>query len=324
MKRVLLIGGAGFIGSAIAKELVKIGKEVIIYDAFLNFISPLDSDYEFFLKQRFKNIRDKVTVVRGDVRVQKRLMRLMKEYNPDAVIHLAAVADAKAATVFPEEATTINIDGTLRILESLKESKSVKKFIFASSSFVYGDFVYHPADEKHRLNPIDVYGATKITGEILTKAYCRNFNIDWVIIRPSAVYGFGDANRRVTKIMVENALRGKPLVLHDGGKARVDFTCITDTAHGFVLALTSDKAKNETFNITRGEGRTIEDLSGVVCQYIRGVKVISKPLDVVRPQRGALDITKAREMLGYEPKYSLEEGIKKYIEDYQTLGSSII
>jgi len=228
IKKVFISGGCGFVGSYLARELVRQGCEVMLFDAFLNYIDPFTSNYQFFLKARMADLMGKVKVERGDLRVQKRMQQLLTEWKPEGVIHLAALPSAKESTMYPTEALQINVDGTLSLLEGVKACGSVRRFIFTSSSFVYGNFKKPIADEEHPTDPIDVYGGTKLTGEILTRSYSKQHGFEHVIIRPSAVYGFGDCNRRVTQILIENAMKGKPLILHDGGRSRIDFTYITD------------------------------------------------------------------------------------------------
>lgn len=317
--KVFITGGAGFIGSFVAKELVSNGDDVIIYDSFVNFTSPLKSHYQFYLKRRLDNISNKVTVVRGDIRHKGHLLRTLNEHKPDNVIHLAALPIATISNKFPEEATEINLYGTVNVLEAMREVGVVKRFIYASSSMIYGDFQYSPADENHPKNPKDVYGATKLAGEILTESFGKMYGIDYIIIRPSAVYGPTDANRRVSQIFVENALQGKPLVLHEGGNSKLDFSYVEDVAHGFVLALKS-KVRNDVFNITRGEGKSIKEFAEILSKLVPNLRTVVKPADIVRPERGALDISKARKKLGYKPRYSLEEGLKKYVDFIKSVG----
>lgn len=313
MSKFFIIGGCGFIGSYIAKELISQGDNVVCFDAFLNFTNPLKNNYYDALKLRLNGISNKMQIIRGDIRNKGELRSALKEHNPDTVINLAALPIANKANEFPEEATAINLNGTINILECLRELKEIKRFIYTSSSFVYGDFQYSPADEKHPQTPIDIYGGTKLAGEIITKAYSNKFGIKYTIIRPSAVYGPGDANRRVSQLFVQNALKGEPLKLFNGGIEKVDFTYVTDTAHGFVLAAKSKNAVNETFNITANNGRSVKEFAEIVSKYIPKTKIIKTPTDMRRPQRGTISIKKAKKLIGYEPKYTIEKGIPKYI-----------
>ncbi|MDD5130546.1 MAG: NAD-dependent epimerase/dehydratase family protein [Candidatus Omnitrophica bacterium] len=313
-KKILITGGAGFLGYHITKELLRHNVEVILYDAFLNYIPPLESSYSTYLKYRLNDLKNKTCMIRGDIRNRGCLAKALKETSPDLVIHLAAIPIHKASNQFSEEAIQINLNGTVTILECLRQADSVKRLIFTSSSFVYGDFDYEPADENHPARPIDIYGGTKLSGEILTTAFSKKFGMEYTIIRPSAVYGPTDANCRVTQLLINAALTGKPLILHDEGRERIDFTYVKDTAHGFVLAALSDNAKNETFNITRGQGRSIKEFAEAIKKRIPGITIQTKPADDRRPKRGALDNAKAQKILGYTPEYDIEKGINEYID----------
>ncbi|MFH0906923.1 MAG: NAD-dependent epimerase/dehydratase family protein [bacterium] len=320
-KTILICGGAGFIGHSIVKELAPIGHKIIIYDNFSNYIPPKEGHYPFYLQKRLEQIKNCAEIVRGDIRDKDCLIKTIKRTKPEIVINLIAIPLATASNEFFEDAIQINLNGHINLLEAMRTVNSVERILYASSSFVYGHFQYDPADEKHSTKPIDIYGGTKLSCEMLTEVYGKRFGIDYTIIRPSAVYGPTDSNRRVSQIFVEKALAGEPLALYGGGKDKVDFTYITDAAHGFVLAALSDKGKNEIFNITAGLGRSAEDFAQLLDQFIPDkVKTIVKPADMNRPIRGSLDITKAKNILNYEPKYQLEQGLKEYIEYINSTG----
>jgi UDP-glucose 4-epimerase len=125
----------------------------------------------------------------------------------------------------------------------------------------------------------------------------------------------------VAEIFLTNAMKGEKLRLDHGGYQKLDFTYVEDLARGFVMASTHENAVNETFNMTRGEGRSIRELSEVVADLVPGTETYEKEIDVTRPNRGALDISKARELLGYDPKYSLEEGLREYHDFLKTVGA---
>ena len=206
------------------------------------------------------------------------------------------------------------------ILNIIKESNTVERFVYASSSLVYGDFKEIPASEDHLKFPKDIYGGTKLAGEILTETYGRRYGIGYTIIRPSAVYGPTDINRRVIQIFIENAIKEESIVVHGAKENVLDFTFVEDCANGFVLAAFSDNGKNEVFNITRGEGRCLEECVEIIKGYFPDLKFEYREMRVDRAKRGALSINKAKDLLGYEPQFSLEEGIKKYIGFYQQYG----
>ncbi len=315
MKKILIAGGAGFIGYFTTKELLQDGHQVIIYDNFSNYIPPQEGHYPFYLQKRLKDIQNEVELVRGDVRDKTLLAKTIKQTKPEVVINLVAIPIAKASNLFFEDALQINLNGHIALLGAMRTVDSVQRFIYTSSSFVYGHFQYEPANENHPTQPIDIYGGTKLSCEILTKSYSERFGVEYTIIRPSAVYGPTDANRRVSQIFVEKALTGQPLTLHNGGKDKVDFTYVADAAQGLALAALSPQAKNETFNITAGRGRSAEEFAQILNKLIPGgIKTVIQPTDEKRPLRGSLDITKAKKLLGYQPKYQLEKGLKEYVE----------
>ncbi|MBN2094133.1 MAG: NAD-dependent epimerase/dehydratase family protein [Candidatus Zambryskibacteria bacterium] len=320
-KKVMIIGGAGFIGSNIAKELLTLNHKVLVYDNFSCYIPREQSFYNFYLPKRLKRIKDKAKIVRGDVYDKPKLIDTMRDFKPEIVINMVAIPLATASDEFFEDAIQINLNGHINVLEAIRYSNSVERFLYSSSSFVYGHFKYDPADEDHPTLPIDIYGGTKLSCEILSRSFSKKFGIEHVIIRPSAVYGPTDVNRRVSQIFLEKALLGETLGLYNGGEDKVDFTYITDIAHGFVLATLSPNAANQTFNITAGEGKSAKEFAEILDKILPiKVKTEIKPTDLNRPIRGSLDISKARKLLGYEPKYQLEEGLKEYVNYIKTTG----
>ncbi len=316
MTKYFITGGAGFIGSAIARQLVDDGEEVVVYDSFVQYISPLESNYQKYLKKRFEGISKRVKVVRGDTRNKVELKRVIMAHRPDIIIHLAALPIADLSNTHTEEALTSIIHGTVSLLDIIRDVDFIKRFVYTSSSMIYGDFEKVPANEDHPKRPKDIYGGTKLCGEILTQSYSRRFGIEYAIVRPSAVYGPTDVNRRVSQIFLEEALKGEPLTLHDGYETKLDFTYIKDVVQGFILVATSLQAKNEVFNITRGEGRSLMEYVEELRKYFPDLRIknIDKPVDMFRPKRGALDISKARSLLGYSPEYSLKDGVQKYVQ----------
>jgi UDP-glucose 4-epimerase len=314
MAQVFITGGAGFVGYHTARLLADEGHFVTAYDAFLNYIDPTISHYHDYLRTRLRDLdRDEIRLVRGDVRNVSALRSALAESQPDVVIHLAAIPLATASNRFSEEAIQINLNGTVALLEAVRATPSVRRLVFASSSFVYGDFRYEPADEEHPTEPVDVYGGTKLAGEALVKGFSRRFGAEYVIARLSAVYGATDANRRVSQVFVERALLGEPLTLDRGGASRIDFTYCDDVAAGVAAAALDEAAANQVFNITRGEGRSILELAEIIKALVPGTAIEESGPSEPRPERGALGIERARRLIGYEPRFSLEEGLERYL-----------
>ena len=329
MRTYFITGGEGFIGYHICKELLKDQENrIVTYDAQKHYI-PLDKSYwTFYQDYRIKSLdNNNVERIRGDITDRGLLRENLEEYKPDMIIHLAALPIANVSDKYPEEAKRNILEGTITLLDVLRElSFDFDRVIYTSSSMVYGDFLRDengeiiPAKEEQNCSPIDLYGAMKLSGEHITKVYAKRFGFSYTIIRPSAVYGPTDCNRRVTEIFLMNALKGEKLRLDNGGLHQLDFTYVKDLAKGFVLAANSDKAINQTFNMTRGEGRQIRELADIIADLIPETEVYVEEVDVYRPNRGALDVSKAKNFIGYNPEYSLEKGMKEYLEFVKSVG----
>jgi len=320
MSKILITGGAGFIGSYVCRRLLDMGHEVVVYDAFVHYISPLKSILKEYTELRFRGIADQIEFRRGDTRDKAHLRRVIVETRPDRILHLAALPIADLSNRHSEEALTSILEGAVNVLEVLRDVDFVDRFVYISSSMIYGDFEVIPAPEDHPKRPKDIYGGTKYAGEVMTETYSRRYEIPYSIIRPSAVYGPYDVNRRVTQIFIENALLGKPITLFGGGLQALDFTYIEDVTEGMIKVMFHENAEGEAFNITYGRGYTLRELADILltqCPDLE-VKVVEEE-DVFRPTRGALSIEKAKKIVGYDPQISLEEGIKRYLEVYRNL-----
>lgn len=324
MKTYLITGGEGFIGYHLCKVIDDKSEnaQIITYDAQKHYIPLQKSKWPHYIDHRLGSLDGKkVDRVRGDTTDRGLLKSTLEEYEPDVIVHLAALPIANVSNKYPEEARTNILDGTVTLLDVLREvSIGLDRLTYISSSMVYGNFSRDengeviPASEDDDCEPVGIYGSMKLSGEHLVRAYSHRFDIPYTIVRPSAVYGPTDSNRRVTEIFLTNALEGKPLRLDNGGYHELDFTFVEDTARGILLASEHEKGSNETFNITRGEGRSIRELAEVIANLVDGTEMYSEERTVNRPNRGALDISKAREYLNYEPQYSLEDGMKEYVD----------
>jgi len=320
MSKIFITGGAGFIGSYVCRKLLEQGHDVIVYDAFVHYIPPMQSLLKDYLELRFEGVEDEIDFRRGDTRDKAHLRRVIMETKPDRILHLAALPIADLSNTHSEEALTSILEGAVNVLEVLRDVDFVERFLYISSSMIYGDFEEIPAPEDHPKRPKDVYGGTKYAGEVMTETFGRRYGIPYSIVRPSAVYGPYDVNRRVSQIFVENALLGKPITLFGGGHQALDFTFVEDTASGIIKVLFHEDANGEAFNITYGRGYTLREFAKILKGFFPDLEVnIVQDQDVFRPKRGALAIEKAQQMVGYNPQVSLEEGVKRYIEVYKDL-----
>lgn len=299
----------GFIGSHVCRKLVEEGERVVVFDNIRR------EQLELLKKVRMPDIYDQIQLVSGDIRDFALVFETLKRHDIKKIIHTAAITFIPEAIKKPSLTFNVNTVGSFNLLEAGR-ILDLEKFVYISTSSTYGDFQYTPADENHPLEPKDIYGATKAAADRIAISYYRTYEMPVTIIRTSSVYGPGDLENRVAKIFIENALQGKALELHGGGKLRRDFSYVKDVAKGMVLALKTDKADGEVFNITGGSDHSIKDLAMMVKEFIPDTEIRvseARPLDV---RRGELDISKAKKILGYTPTYDLRKGIREYIRWY--------
>lgn len=231
---------------------------------------------------------------------------------------MAALPLAKLPNLNTEEAREGSVDSTSFLLETIGQIKLEsdylpKRFIYASSSMVYGDLEDSEFSEESKTNPKEIYGIMKLAGEVITKGLGEFFGIPYSIIRPSAVYGPTDMNRRVTQIFVEKAMLGQSITVQ-GHDEKLDFTHVKDVANGFVLAAIENKGINEIFNITHGSAHTLLDFIDCLKANFPDLDYMITERDAFRPKRGTLSINKANDLIGYSPQYTLKKGIDEYIE----------
>jgi len=327
---ILITGGLGFIGSNIAKILIKkkIASKCILLDSFSGYIDPLRGNFSDFRKHRFSSLIDlkeykksktkNIVVERGDCNDFKLIYKILNKYKPKIIFHTAGLPLCKITNSSANEFRKGSVDTTTNILECVnffqKNTKfKLNRFLYISSSMVYGDFKKNKVTEQEQLNPKELYGTMKLAGETVTKGACVYYNIPYTIIRPSAVYGPTDMNQRVTQYFIEKALAGDKLEVH-GKKEKLDFTFVDDLAEGCILAARSKNGVNNIFNITYGKARTLQQYIKILSNYFKNLKYNFLERDKLRPRRGTLSIAKARSLLKYKPKYDLEKGTKKYVE----------
>ncbi|RLE72980.1 MAG: hypothetical protein DRJ45_00940, partial [Thermoprotei archaeon] len=235
----------------------------------------------------------------------------------DIVIHLAALIDVRESVLNPNLYHDINVNGTLNILDSCIKNH-VSKIIFTSSAAVYGNPMYLPIDEKHPLNPLSPYGASKAASELYISAYHYSYNIDAVIFRLFNVYGYGQSSKYagVIKIFMENALKNRPLEIFGDGFQTRDFIYVEDVIDAIVKSMKMDIDFN-IFNIGSGKSLSINSLAKIFSKILdRELKIIHS-----KPRKGDIrhsyaNIDKAKKILGWVPKTSIEDGLRRMLEKY--------
>lgn len=322
MKTVFITGGEGFIGYHLTRRFLSTGWKVITYDIQSHCIPFFISKWPQYIAYRMSTMQHgNLVSIRGDAADRGRLKEALVEHKPNIIVHLAALSIANVSNDYPEEAHRNILNTIITLLDVIRETKmDINRLVYTSSSMVYGNFLRDgngsviPANEEQQCNPIGIYGAMKLSGEYIVKAYGYRFGIPYSIVRPSAVYGPTDCNRRVTEIFLTNAIDHKAIVLDNGGRHQLDFTYVDDVVQGFYLASTVEEAQGQVFNITRGEGRTIRELAEIIQKLIPDTETLIEKVDIYRPNRGALDISRAKSILGYSPQFNLEDGMQKYYE----------
>ena len=310
---ILITGGAGFLGSHLAQVLGDRGDRVVVYDN-LSVGVPLN----------LQSCSDNVKLVHGDILDLSFLIRTMMAEKINKVIHTAALVSFGPSIEKPALTAKINIEGTINIIEASR-ILGIGRILDISSEEVYGEFQYEPADEDHPQLPQVPYAITKMTAEKFEEFFSNFFGLDIITVRTSWVYGVGLPRPRPPKIFVENSLNGIPTTLEYGAEHRIDHTFIDDFVQGALLAFDAATPKSRIFNIASGQGHTYLEMARWVEEIIPGPKISVGPglmkfsEDLDAPQKGALDIKRARTELGYKPRYGLFEGLKKYAAQLKTM-----
>ena len=307
--KFLITGGFGFIGSKIVEQLCK-EHSVTVLDNHDTYGIMNKQEADRLYKWRSRNWNDKVTHQRGDVMDRMACLKAFS-HRPDVVIHLAAYPRAKIVDNDPIMGVPKIINGTTNLLWHSTRF-GVRKFVYVSSSMVYGDFK-DGMKEDGSTKPKNIYGEAKLAGERLTKLFQKRDNLDYIIIRPSGVYGPGDMPDRVVSKFFEKAMKNDTITLHNG-ENKVDFTYVEDTVQGIIKAATSSVA-NVSFNITQGNATSLRTLANTIIAITNSQSEVE---DIgnhdLYPMRGTLDISRAKDLIEYEPQYELKEGLEKYYE----------
>jgi nucleoside-diphosphate-sugar epimerase len=328
-RRIALIGGAGFIGHNMAIAMKERGAHVEVIDGLeVNNIvhyaalPPDEPNRNLYIKILLERLdllhRAGVPLRRQDARDYNGLSRQLNELEPDTIVHLAAVAHANRSNKDPFS----TFDHSMRTLENALDwarTADLERFVFFSSSMVYGNFQTPEVSEDHPLEPIGIYGALKLGGEKLVIAYNQVFDMPYTIVRPSALYGPRCVSRRVGQAFIESALVGDTLRVDGEGDEKLDFSYIDDVVNGVICAISNPAGRNEIFNMTAGKGRALRDLVTLVQEHFPEIEVEFVERDALRPYRGTLSMAKAREVLGFEPQVELEDGLSRYVAWYHQL-----
>lgn len=308
---VLVTGGAGFIGSELVRQLAAGGDRVVVVDNLVNGkrenLVPL--------------LGPQVELVERDIRDVDALRPILGRTR--LVFHLACLG-VRHSVHAPFENHDVNAAGTLRLLEACRTA-DVPKFVYVSSSEVYGTAQWAPMTETHPTVPCTVYGASKLAGECYARAFHLTYGYPTVMVRPFNAYGprshhEGDSGEVIPKFLLR-CLAGRPMVVFGDGTQTRDFTYVSDTAAGILLAGSHPAAVGETINLGSGGEITINDLAATVAKTAGRSAGVTH--DVPRPGdvgRLCADVTKATRLLGYAPSVSMEDGLRGLLDWYVAQG----
>jgi nucleoside-diphosphate-sugar epimerase len=322
-KKVLLVGGAGFIGHHLALTLSEMEVDVQIMDSLgVNNISHHAADNAEYasdhtllpiLFQRLDLLRQAhIPIHVGDAGNIHSVEQVFEQVKPDVIVFLAAISHASYSNEKPLFAFENNLRSFHNVMYAARGIAN--QVVYFSSSMIYGDFETPTVNEMSPTNPKGVYGCFKLMGEQICQLYQRQYGLNYTTIRPSALYGRRCVSRRVSQIFIEKAILGQSLAVEGDGDSRLDFTHIDDLVSGIIATLGNPAAMNETFNITYGSSRSLKDLINILKEYFPDLVVNHKPQIASYVKRGTLSIDKAKSVLGYEPKNDIEVGYRKYIE----------
>ena len=299
--KVLVTGGAGFIGSHVVDRLMDMGHQVVVVDDFRS--------------GRPSNLPPDVPVYRTDISTPA-LEEVFRKERPDLVCHYAAQISVQLSMQDPLEDADTNVRGSLNLLQNCVRY-GVRKVVYTSSGgAIYGEPLHLPCDENHPVHPLAHYGVSKYAVENYLYVYRQSYGLDYTVLRLSNVYGprqdpFGEAG--VVAIFSQAMLQGKPMIINGNGEQERDFLYVKDVVEASITAL--EAGSGEAFNIGTGRGASVNEIYSLL------KKVADYPSEASHgpPKPGEvfkiyLDISKARRELGWEPRFSLEEGLKDTLE----------
>ena len=313
---ILVTGGLGLIGHNVVARLEQKEHDVTIADTRTNYGIIPQSEIDYLMAERLKKISGN-NIYRIDITDANNIEWLVAKHKPQVIIHMASFPRQKVVNANPAWGSRVMMEGLINVCESAKKH-GVERVVYISSSMVYGDFT-DQVEEDYDCKPIGQYGIMKLTGEDIVKDYHRRGAFDYAIIRPSAVYGPLDVEDRVVAKFMLTAMRGGVLKVNGAGET-LDFTYVDDAADGIVAAATRIMARNMTYNITKSHSVSLLTAAEMIVKIVGQGTIECHDKDADFPSRGALNIDRARTILGYDPQVDVQEGFQNY---YEWLSNSV-
>ena len=307
--RILVTGGAGFIGSHLVEKLLTSGHDVVILDDFNDFYDPQ------IKRENIAAVSKDVAIHHVDLRDSAAVRNLFHQKKFEAIAHLAARAGVRPSIVHPQLYYDTNVTGTLHLLDAARVT-GVERFIFASSSSVYGISKTVPfSEDQHLTQTISPYAATKIAGEFLCSTFSHLYQMRVVALRYFSVYGARQRPDLAIHQFTRKIYAGQPIEQFGDGSTRRDYTYIDDIIQGTMAALTYGGPLFDIFNLGESETIRLKDLIGSIENALgKKAKINQLPEQPGDVPLTCADISKARKLLGYEPKTPLSDGLPRFID----------
>jgi UDP-glucuronate 4-epimerase len=310
--KILVTGGAGFIGSHLVRALLLEGHQVTVLDDFNDFYNPA-------IKQsNLADIANHVAIVEGDLRDEAAVQEIFSKARPEVTIHLAARAGVRPSILHPKLYLETNVNGTFHVLEAARLC-GCERMIFASSSSVYGLATTVPFHEELALpQTLSPYAATKLAGEQLCGNFSYLYGMKTVSLRFFTVYGPGQRPDLAIHAFTHAITLGRPIKKFGDGSTRRDYTYIDDIVQGVIGAISYDKKSFDIFNLGGHKTTSLTELIALIEKAVGRTAIIEEHSE----QKGDMPLTyaqisKAQQFLGYNPKTPIEIGIPKFVEWYQ-------
>ena len=303
--RILITGGGGFLGDAVASALVARGDAAIVFDT----VFP----------ENAKAAPSQCVRVVGDITDMAALAQVVRTHQPEAVIHCAAIVGVLSSVGSPLNIVRINVEGSINVFEAMRLG-DIRRCIHISSEEAYGAFRADRIDETHPLEPVLPYGICKATVEQLGRSYHDLHGLEVINLRTSWVYGPGLPRDRIPRNLVLAALEGRPLHIPHGAETAIDHTYVDDWVSAVLAALDHRDHRYDAYNISSGQASTVTELAQIVSELIPAAELTVGPgryrhgnqIELVK--KGALDISRARTEFDWAPQFDIRSGLAAYIE----------
>jgi nucleoside-diphosphate-sugar epimerase len=315
MKNILVTGGLGLIGHNVIARLEK-DHEVSVIDNRTTYGIVPQSEVDYLMSERLKKIQTQ-KIYSASIESAETVDYVVEQNAVNVIVHMASFPRQKVVNADPAAGADVMMRGLINLLESAKKHR-IERFVYISSSMVYGNFEDQVLEDDE-CRPQGQYGIMKLAGEWLVKDYARRCGFEYVIIRPSAVYGPLDVEDRVVAKFMLAAMRGQTLKVNGAGET-LDFTYVDDAADGIAAAATRIMARDNTYNITKSHSVSLLEAAEMIVTIVGSGKIEVGDRDADFPSRGALNIDRARTILGYDPKVDVEQGFHEY---YKWLNDSV-